>query len=159
MSDRFPAWITIGGELNEQTLVALAQAAQDDGAGTEWDAEIADAKTLRAAITAGEPIRLHNPEASYGRFEDLERCCREHNLAYRRHSAAWSEHDAELATWWKGMDEPVCVAADQAGNRALVPLEELQDALAAGQTLADVIAGMELAVAEIPPLRFVPAMK
>ena len=95
MSDRFAAEITIGGDLDEQSLRGLIQAAEMDHAREEWDEGIADEAHFRRAIAAGEPVNLQDNEACGGTFENLERFCQDHRLPFRRRSSAWYSYEAQ----------------------------------------------------------------
>lgn len=117
--------IAIGGTLPSSALPGLLAAAVHCGTAFDWNADRlvendGDLQCLRDIIEdsakEGEPLRLYNDTAGWGRLEALETFCREHGLNYRR------EHDPDggesgMVCWWSpGMSEPTERPADSDGE-------------------------------------------
>jgi hypothetical protein len=153
MSDRFVCQIMIGGDLNEQTPRGLMHAAELDAAKTEWDGGTADEQCFYDAIAAAQQLRFYDSQASAWQFENLERFCQGNGLSFQRHRAAAHECDAEFFYRAPGMQQPRYAKASQDGNEVLVSLDDLEEALASGSGLSDVIATAKGAMVDVPPLR------
>ena len=159
MSDYISASIEIGGGLTPDTLDALAEAIWMDGPSLEWEdngISKEDAKlAIQNCIEGEHPLRLTNSEADSGEFEEIEKCCRELQLTYRRHTSAKWEWDSSI-TWWKpGMAEPVYVLSNEAGC-ATILLADVEEALERGEEgVRELLAkSTPLGDEVIPPLTF-----
>ena len=131
MSDRFPAEITIGGNIPRRLLDKLAGMIASEGVSIDWQYAM-DKAAVRAAIEAaasrGETARFTDDEACYGQFEDLENWLTSHGIDFDRHSDARYEYDGENA-YGRGRKHPVTMNADQSG-KDLVSAEEVRKILA-----------------------------
>jgi hypothetical protein len=154
MGEWFPASITIGGRLSDDQLDALVAAANDDGAGFDWDQGTLTAADVRARLSDPPgPLTFTNPEASYGDLDALVDFCRAHALSYRSHSDAHYEINAETSYWTPGMEHPAHLPSDNDGA-VLIPLDDLRARLAEGKTLAEVVATLDerAGPSDLPPL-------
>ena len=131
MSDRFPAEITIGGNIPRRLLDELAGMIASEGVSIDWQYAM-DKAAVRAAIEAAaarcETVRFTDDEACYGQFEDLENWLTSHGIDFDRHSDARYEYDGENA-YGRGRKRPVTMKADQSG-KDLVSAEEVRNILA-----------------------------
>jgi hypothetical protein len=109
MSERFAAWIQIGGNLPRSKVKQLLKAITEAGVSLEWgDAPFTphSAEDLLAARQDGY-LELCDDEASWGQFPELEQACRKLNLAYIRCSDGSFAYDANRVDWRPGMKEPL----------------------------------------------------
>jgi len=120
MSDRFPGKITIGGNIPCALLGQFLGAVRSSGAsaGDYGDSpfEGATAEDLRGALDEDGHLRLADPEACYGQFDDLEGFLQEHGIPFDRHSDARYEFDAVNVMFRPGMERPVVAASNNAGD-------------------------------------------
>lgn len=117
MSDRFPAEITIGGDIKRSLIEGLIGAICGDGASLGWGEapfEPKDEKELLEGFTSF--LILKDEEARYGQFDEIEGFCRENGIAYDRHSDGYCEYDPENVSFRPGMDEPVVETTDRQGH-------------------------------------------
>ena len=120
MADRFPGEITIGGKVPSALLeeflgeVASSGASVGDYGDAPFDGRTAE--ELRGALDEDGHLRLADPEACYGQFDDLEAFCVRHGIPFDRHSDARYEFDAVNVTFRPGMERPVVVASNNAGD-------------------------------------------
>lgn len=84
MSEYCYACISIGGNINADQFAQLSELIKAEGLSDEID----DTPFDPDALVTGEPLRLHNYNASYGTFEALEQYCCNEGIAYRRWCAA-----------------------------------------------------------------------
>ena len=116
-----------------------------------------------ATLLAVEFSEVDQPEASrhwlhahgqrnYGNADEVEEFCQEHGLAYvLSWSAASGAFDAGSHAWRPGMEDAAELAATDDGDPS-APLAELKRDYAAGKTLADVIAALQVGDAStLPP--------
>ena len=110
MSDRYCAWIRIGGRIERPKLEPLLKAIGQSYVRLDWGEppfEPRDADELLDARQDGW-LRLCDEEARHGgEFPELEETCRKLGLAYRRYCEAWCGYDAEILDWRPGMEEPL----------------------------------------------------
>lgn len=114
MSDRMYAEIHIGGSLYRRDLEEFIELA----CSANRDEKVDEAWLLRYAKendTDGEII-LRDPEVAWGKFEDLEKFCEDHDLTYRRETEGKYEYDPETAYWTPGMKEALCMVTSRDGN-------------------------------------------
>ena len=151
MSDRFPAEITIGGNIPRRLLDKLAGMIASEGVSIDWQYAM-DKAAVRAAIEAaasrGETARFTDDEACYGQFEDLENWLTSHGIDFDRHSDARYEYDSENA-YGRGRKRPVTMNADQSG-KDLVSAEEVRKILASQAPLDRKLARIAK-LAAVPP--------
>lgn len=117
--------IAIGGVLQTSRLPELLAAASLCGTAFDWNGDRlqgtdADLACLRDMIDearkAGEPLRLYNDSASWGRFDEIETFCRSVGLAYRRESDPDQGETGTVCWWMSGMAEPTERPADSDGE-------------------------------------------
>ena len=141
MSDHYSARIEIGGELPRQHLPRICRLLEVD-----------DEEALMARVAAGRLV-LHDEQAAWGEFYELESTCRDLDLPYRRHSEGYWEHPPQLVFWQPGMEEPESVTTDSDGamQASMDTLCEARDHLRAGEVAA-ALALLEETVVEVPEL-------
>ena len=131
MSDRFPAEITIGGNIPRRLLDKLAGMIASEGVSIDWQYAL-DEAAVRAAIEAsaskGQTVRFTDDQASFGQFEDLENWLTGHGIDFDRHSDARYEYDGENA-YGRDRKRPVVMNSDQSNND-LVSAAEVRKVLA-----------------------------
>ena len=165
MSERYCAWIRIGGSIersqSEPLLAAITQAA----AQLDWGEppfEPSSVNDVNAACQEPEGwLWLCNEEARYGEFPELEQACRALSLGYTRFCEAWCGSDAEIVDWRPGMTEPLsrtCSTAD--GDVLLVDVSAVREALTdleAGrhQQALDKLRSLCPQIPDLPRLEFV----
>jgi hypothetical protein len=84
MSEYSFACISIVGTVSAAQFAELSELIKAEGLSDEIDDVPFDPERL----VAGEPLRLHHYNASYGTFEALEQYCCNQGIAYRRWCAA-----------------------------------------------------------------------
>jgi hypothetical protein len=151
MSDRFPAEITIGGNIPRRLLDELAGMIASEGVSLDWQYAL-DQAGVRAAIETaaakGETVRFTDDEAAYGQFDDLENWLTSHGIDFDRHGDARYEYDGENA-YGRGRKRPVIVNADQSG-KDLVSAVETRKVLAS-QAPADQKLAQIAKLVDVPP--------
>ena len=125
MSDRFSADITIGGAVPRSLVAALCEAISDSGAGLDWEGGCdpgcaEDLLHLAEAEGARGTIRLHDCQASYGEFPELEAFLIANGIAFDRASEAKYEYDGEVLKFRPG-HEPYHLLATQDGGSGTAP--------------------------------------
>jgi len=144
MGEYYPGEITIGGKVSaallDRFLGELKSAGGRTGGYDGDPFEAKDADELRLALDNDGLLVLADPEASYGRFEELEAFCVEHGIPFDRHSDAKYEFDAENVYFRPGMKAPESVPSNNAGDdlfsaEAVRPVvKELTKVVTAGLT-------------------------
>ena len=131
MSDRFPAEITIGGNIPRRLLDELAGMIASEVVSLDWQYAL-DQAGVRAAIETaaakGETVRFTDDEAVCGQFDELENWLTGHGIDFDRHSDARYEYDGENA-YGRGRRRPIVVKSDQS-SQDLVSAEEVRKVLA-----------------------------
>jgi hypothetical protein len=110
MSDRAAVAIQIAGRIHRAKVAMLADAAQADDAGEDYDG-YADWDNLldmiEGASQTQQCVSFRCGEKSGAIFEAIETRCRELGLAYARHSDAFVDSWGEtIAFWLPGMAAP-----------------------------------------------------
>lgn len=139
MADRMMAHIFISGEIgSEVVLEGLVEAASAAGCLEGNGASIR--KAALAAVQAGTVLSLYNYEAAAGELPELEEFCVSHGLAFLRLSDGHYDILPEMHAFSPdgGLHSTV---AFQDTWEPLVSLGDLEDALKAGRTLADLVEG------------------
>ncbi|MCF4130099.1 hypothetical protein [Methylobacterium sp. SyP6R] len=140
--------VTIGGPLKgSQALSGLIAAT-----GRYFDES---ERLVRESLAEGRSVTFEDIQ-DYGLTPDIDRFCQAQGLSYQR---AWSARpgvfEAGLRHWRPGLVSPVAEAADD-GGEPMMTLPALRNALAAGETLTDLLARLDEAVsAAVPPLTLV----
>jgi len=93
MSDRFPAEISIGGQIPEALVEDLVDAIFSEGVSWDWGDAYVKKDEVRAALQEGKIVTFVNDEASYGEFTDLENFCADNFVDFDRQSTAKYEYD------------------------------------------------------------------
>jgi len=109
MSDRYSAWIRIGGPIARSNVEQLLGEAQFSNASLDWGEPSFQPTSADALVDARKDDTLHlcNNKARYGEFWELEEICRELGSSYTRGGEAWCGYDAEVIDWRLDMTEPL----------------------------------------------------
>lgn len=133
MSDRFPAKITIGGELKKSYWNHFIEALHDDNpcVGERYDESpaidlIKEPNDLEKHLTDGFLV-LTDSDAPYGEFTELERACQELDLDYDRHCDACYEYNGEIFMIRSGFEEKRMFSTQD--EKPLVSVEEMKSVL------------------------------
>jgi hypothetical protein len=176
MADCFPGEIVIGGKVPSVLLeeflgeVASTYAFVGGYEGAPFGGRTAE--ELRGALDENGHLRLADPEARFGQFEELEEFCVRHGIPFDRHSDARYEFDAVNVMFRPGMEHPVETASNNAGDAladvdALRPVtRELARLATAGLTKNELLAAVAKAsrdleavlppeVEALPPLEII----
>lgn len=135
MPDTFPADIIIGGRIPR----------------TQWDRMVEAEPTLghfdpvthedsSGMIDLDGHLNLHNPDAAWGHFEELEGVLQQEGIPYDRRSNAAYEYDGEEASFRPGMEGELVAGGRQDGGGVMVEAEIVADYLSRGLTLEQVMA-------------------
>jgi hypothetical protein len=120
MGEYYPGTITIGGKvpatLLDEFLSEVASAGASVGDYEEATFAAGTVEELLKVLDEDRHLRLADAQASYGQFEGLERFLQEHGIPFDRHSDAHYECDAENVYFRPGMELPVRVPSDNAGD-------------------------------------------
>lgn len=162
MPDCMPADIIIGGQVTR----------------SQWDRMVAACGWLHhfdpvthedssGMIDFGGHLNLHDPDAAWGHFEQLEGVLREEGISYDRRANAAYEYDAQEASWRPGMGGELVAVGGQDGGGVMVEAEVVVDYLSRHLSLDDVMAepdapnGLRLICLRreqrLPPFEFVEA--
>ena len=140
MSDRYCAWIRIGGQIERSKLEPLLAEVHSSSVSLDWGEppfEPASADALGDA-KKDDTLQFCDDQARYGEFPELEEVCRELGLAYTRFCEGWCGYDAVLIDWRPGMEEPlVRTCSNEDSDLVLVDgatVKEALTALEAGRT-------------------------
>lgn len=132
MADNFPGKIWIGGEIPPEVAKGLIRAlAEDDACAVDYGRDsIKDDGNLQQLLAALDDGNLvfYNDQAEYGEFPATEAFCRQWGIDYDRHSDHYCEHDAERASFRKGMGTPVIIFTDSTNNEK-VDGEKVREAM------------------------------
>jgi len=131
MSDRFSAYIMIGGRLPKNRVPELLKAITDAGVSFEWGEAILQPTTEAELLQARHKGKLFlcDAEARYGEFPELEQACRTLGLPYTRYSEGKYEYDPILSDWRPGMREPLVRRSSNSSEAIYVPAKEVKKAL------------------------------
>ena len=131
MSDRFSAYIMIGGRLPKRQVPDLLKAITNAGVSFEWGECILQPTTEAELLQAQHKGKLFlcDTEARYGEFPELEQVCRTLGLAYTRYSEGKYEYDAILVDFRPGMKEPLFRRSSNSSEAIYVPASEVKKAL------------------------------
>jgi hypothetical protein len=137
MSDRFCAWILIGGKLKRDSVPALCQTLRDCGVRLDWGEAYFEPNDATDMLEARDRkwLRFYDEEARYGEFPELESACRKLGLSYQRCAEAYCGYDAERVDWRLGMRKPLWQRASNDGGNVLVPQAVGKQALCAWTAL------------------------
>jgi hypothetical protein len=106
MSERMAAEIHIGGKIPAAVAVGLAGVVQREGVSLEWGGGRFEPESAQALLEASQDgddgtglLRLYDDQARWGEFEELEAFCRQHHVAYTRHSEGRYDCGPETAEY------------------------------------------------------------
>lgn len=103
MSDRYAAYIKIGGVLARDKVEDFCAAVCGDSTPCEWggdDAKPETEKDLLQLVDAKSGFLVfQDGEARYGFFESIENACKAAGLSFDRHSDAYCEYSAEIVRY------------------------------------------------------------
>jgi hypothetical protein len=134
MSDRFPAWIEIGGDLPRTLLEHFLKMLRRCGGGAKPEGGF-NGKTEDSLGQLYRPegtLFLQASQAADGQFWHLERWCQEHNVSFDRHSDAYYGCDSILARFRPGRELSQSLSASDGGEYVA-----LDDVISAKNALAD----------------------
>lgn len=137
MGESIGTIVQIGGRLQRSLVEDLEALLLEDGDGVE---DATDANKCLTTIGS----------TNYGNAEDLCSFLEENGLTYRREADGHYEFPGEVV-WWSPTEEHLC-QGDGTGSDAVVTLADLKTDLAAGKSLADVVAELAWVEREVPPL-------
>lgn len=143
MADRVSASIVLGGSITADRYEELAAIIAGEGLSTDWDGEGFEPSHR----TVGEPLSLCAHEVPWGRFEELEAWCVEHQLPFARWSGGYGGQWSAERVVFPGGGEPQSYVADE-DDRILIDRDRVE-ALGA---LEAVIAWFDAADFVVPPL-------
>ena len=132
MSERYCAWIRIGGRINASKTKSLLKTIREAGASLGWGEPLFAPESTAELIgkLQDDWLCLCDDEARYGEFPELEAACRRLGLGYRRHTEAACMYDAEIVDWRVGMDKPlVRRGSNENTDTVFVPDEAVRAAL------------------------------
>ena len=127
MSDRFAAQITVGGTIKRSLVEELCGVISQSGAGPDWEGgcEPQNEADLLELVGENGTMVLHDCQACYGQFDDLEQFLEEHEIPFDRHSEAKYEYDGELVKYRPGHGCDVFEATQD--GRVCVKVAEVED--------------------------------
>lgn len=131
MSDRFSAYIMIGGRLPKHRVPELLKAIMNAGVSFEWGESILQPTTEAELLQALHKGRLYlcDVEARDGEFPELEQVCRTLDLAYTRHSEGKYEYDPITTDWRPGMREPLFRRSSNSSEAIYVSATQVKKAI------------------------------
>jgi len=131
VSERYAAYINIGGQVDESRLAELLEAIRTASVSHEWGDPPFGPRTaddLRKAIHKGY-LWLCDDQSRYGTFPELEAACRKLGLSYTRWAEGYCQYDAELVDWRPGMRKPLVRVGSNDSEATYVPAERVRRAL------------------------------
>ena len=131
MSDRFCAYIRIGGPLPRRRVPELLKAVVNANASFEWGDCCLQPTTEAELLQARHKgkIYLCDAEARYGEFPELEQACQTLGLAYTRCSEGKYEYDALVVDWRPGMKKPLVRVGSSSSEATYVPVAKVKKVL------------------------------
>jgi hypothetical protein len=131
MSERYAAYIMIGGDLPQSRVSELLETIRSASVSHEWGDpafEPQSAGDLSAAVLKGH-LWLCDDQSRYGTFPELEAACRKLGLSYTRWAEGYCEYDAELVDWRPGMRKPLVRVSSNASEATYLPTEQVKKVL------------------------------
>lgn len=120
MAEYFQGNIEIGGRLCDDSRRELVDLVLAEGMMSDWGSDnLEEAQVFELiveAIQGGKSLKLYSDGASYGRFESLEKFCKDEGLTYVRYSSGYDEFQPEVSWYGPGMDNPAYQETDQDGE-------------------------------------------
>ena len=163
MSERYCAWIRIGGRIERSKLEPLLAEVHSSSVSLDWGEPSFEPASADALVDAkkDDTLQLCDDQARYGEFPELEEVCRELGLAYARFCEAWCGYDAQIVDWRLGMKEPLIrTCSNEDSDIVLVDGATVKEALAAleaGRTeeAARRLRDLCLEIPDLPPFEIV----
>ena len=116
MSDRYPAEIHIGGQIQRSLVEELVRKIVETGASLNgYDDGAATEGEIRAGLREGNILSLYDCHAGYGHFHELEEYLIENGIHFNHHCEAYHEYEAEN-TYYRGGEQALSLPASQQGN-------------------------------------------
>jgi hypothetical protein len=115
MADRAAAKILIGGKLRRVDVRRLAETAESENCGEDYEGgleldELED--MLEGAAATRQCVCFSHGEKTGAAFDELEELCRSLGLAYLRHSEPYVGSWAEAFSYWEaGMEAAIAIPA------------------------------------------------
>ena len=136
MSDRYCAWLKIGGRIERSKLEPLVKEVGQSSVAIDWGEPLFEPNDANELLNARKHgwVWLCDEQARYGEFPELEETCRKLSLAYQRYCEAWCGYDAEIVEWRPGMKEPLIRTCSN---------EDSAIVLVDGATVAEVLVAIE----------------
>ena len=162
MAERMAAEITIGGTIPASLVPQLCRTITEEGVSHAWgDALFCPLSAADLLETLSDGLLwLCDHQASWGRFDALERLLREHNVPFDRKSGGKYEYDAEMIHYRPHLPELLRVITDANGKPVVVAdnLRPVDEALSRAQReptrsgmLEAVSAAQQLLQVALPP--------
>ena len=103
MADYSGVMMQIGGTIKLSDLDKLIDAAEEDGAGLNYDSVTAEEifEEIMDCANKGAPIAFSGSEVAWGRFESLEEVCKELGLTYLNQSDACVGAWGQMLEFWE----------------------------------------------------------
>ena len=163
MSDRYCAWIRIGGRIERSKLGPLLGEIQAAGVSLGWGEPPFEPTSVDALVDAKKDdiLQLCDNQARNGEFPELEEVCRELELAYTRFCEAYCGYDAEIVDFRPGMKEPLIRTCSNEGSDIVLvdaaTVKEALTSLEAGRTQEAIAKLRSLCpqISDLPPFEIV----
>lgn len=158
MSDRYCAWIQIGGRIERADIGPLLEEIRQSDVKLHWGDAAFEPNSVDDLLKARIPdgwLELVDDGALNGEFEELEIACRQLGLGYRRACEAYGGYDPEIVDWRPDMDEPVVrKCSNENHRRILIDADDVKQALTALQAgrHRETLAKLESLCPEVPEL-------
>ena len=163
MSDRYCAWIRIGGSIERSKTEPLLGEIQASGVSLDWGEPPFEPASAEALVDAKKEdiLQLCDDQARNGEFPELEEVCRDLGLAYTRFCEAWCGYDAEVVEFRPGMKEPLIRTCSNEGSDIVLvdtaAVKEALTSLEAGRNQEAIAQLRSLCpqVPDLPPLEII----
>lgn len=143
MADRVPVSILIGGNMSAAIFAEFASAIAFEGLSIEWGGEPFDI-CLR---TVGEPLALFDESCAWGKIDNLEAFCVEHELPFVRWSGSYPGEWSPERLVFRGSGTVDSYMIDES-DRVLIDRHLLSDL----GSIEAALAYFDAAEFEVPPL-------
>ena len=157
MSDRYSAWIRIGGSIERTKTERLLAEVHSSGVSLDWGEAPFEPTSAEALVDAKKDdiLQLCDDQARNGEFPELEEVCRDLGLAYTRFCEAYCGYDAEIVEFRPGMKEPLIRTCSNEGSDViLVDAATVKEALTALENgrIQEAIAKLRSLCPQVPDL-------
>jgi hypothetical protein len=129
MSERYAAYISIGGQVEQSRLPKLLEAISKASVSLDWSERQFEPQSVEDLLTAVRDgsLWLCDDQSRYGTFPELEATCRKLGLSYSRWCEGYCQYDAEVVDWEPGMRKPLVRVGSNAGDETYVPTESVRE--------------------------------